>query len=180
MKNYIYFLLIVSSLSACSNGNKDKIQVDIANAQAPTVGAGKIPADDPVTLMAMNYTNYSWKDVDAYYRGDMMKETNKPHFNNIKNNAFCMLVSKFNLPEQAPKEVIAYYVEEQSAMKYTPCSTEFMACLEKLRGYWPEDKIQNTAKNRYEKTKEYYLTGNWKDYWEQEKSQFEVLLSMNQ
>ena len=163
---------------SCSN-RQDNLQIEIPHAaKLPPEGAGQIPSDNPVMMMTYNSANYTWRDMDAYYRNVMPQENEKHYFKNLKNMAFANLVNVFKLPEQAPAEVVAYYVEEQAAMPYTPFVSEFTKCLDKLDGYWSKDKIRKIAQDRYEKTKSYYLNNKvWKTKWENEKSKYDALLS---
>ncbi|GAB4500430.1 MAG: hypothetical protein OHK0019_38740 [Saprospiraceae bacterium] len=178
MKHIVPLLFGMSLLISC-NSQQDSVQLEIPKNMQAKVGAGQVPSDNPVTMMVINQKNYTWEDVDAYYKGAMQQEKDQPYFKNLKNLAFTMLVNVFHLTEQAPNEVIAYYVEEQAAMPYTPFVAEFVKCLDKLDGYWSEEKIQKFAQDRYEKTKSYYLNNEiWKSKWENEKGQYDALLSV--
>lgn len=179
MKQYLFFLL-ATLLSISCNTRQDNLQIEISKTtKLPPEGTGQVPSDNPVMMMTYSRSNYTWRDLDAYYRGNMQQESEKHYFKNLKNLAFSNLVNVFNLPDQAPAEVVAYYVEEQAAMPYTPFVAEFVKCLNKLDGYWPKGKIRQFAQDRYEKTKTYYLNNEiWKTKWENEKSGYEALLNV--
>lgn len=178
MKRIVPLIFGMGLLIAC-NSQQDSIKLEIPKNMQVKSGAGQIPSDNPVTMMVINSKNYTWEDVDAYYKGAMQQEKEQPYFKNLKNLAFTMLVNVFHLTEQAPNEVVAYYVEEQAAMPYTPFVAEFVKCLDKLDGYWSDEKIQKFAQDRYDKTKSYYLNNEiWKSKWENEKGKYDALLSI--
>lgn len=153
--------------------------MEVPQSASVTPKTGHIPSDNPVTMMIHDNTNYTWKDVDAYYKGAMQQEKEQPYFKNLRNLAFHALVAVFKMPEYAPVEIIAFYVEEQAAMPYTPFVDEFVKCLDKLDGHWSKEKIQGFAQERYEKTKSYYLKNEiWKSKWENEKGKYDALLSV--
>ncbi len=179
MKKVLLFFVSVIMLGACENMQDTKIQAEIPinKANQPDSNKGQIPSDNPATMMAIENEKYTWKDLDQYYRTDMQKEKDQGYFKNLKNSTFGHLVNIFKIAEQAPDNVIAYYVEEQSAMPYTPYSNEFVTCLKALKGYWTDAKINEMAKQRYENTQYYYANNSiWKSKWAVEKSKYEILL----
>ncbi len=180
MKKIFFLFLTIALFNACENAQNATIEAGIPlDKVAPTdTNKGQIPADHPIMNMCIERENYTWRDIDRYYRTEMQQDKDKSYFKNVKNVAFNVLVTVFSLTEQAPPEVIAYYVEEQAAIDNTPFANEFVTCLKALKGYWPEAKITAVAQQRYEKTQAFYANSSiWQPRWEAHKSRFAVLLA---
>lgn len=178
MKN-ILLLFTMATMLSCTNPQDNNLQLEIPASKQLVQGTSQIPADNPVSAMALDNTRYTWADLDNYYRTTLPSEKDKAYYKNLKNMAFSMLVNVFDLPEKAPKEVVAFYVEEQAQMPYTPFVNEFVICLIQLQGYWPEEKIQRCALDRYEKTKAYYLKNEiWRAKWTDEQTKYTPLLAV--
>ncbi len=179
MKHLILFISVFF-FTACSDRKSEPVAADISIQNRPGQEAGVIPSDAQIYNFARFKDRYSWQDVDNYYRYEVLQnEKDKNYFNGLKNLTFSVLVTVYNLPEQAPQATLAYYVDEQTAMRYTPFAKEYAQCLEMLRGYWPDQKIRQAASGRYEKTRQYYLTTAWAEKWETEKEKYAPLLAFH-
>jgi hypothetical protein len=183
MKHLIFSTLFALSLAmfaqACANKQADAPQLEIAKSAGSDDEnfKGKILSDHPVMMMALHAEKYSWEDLDAYYRAELPKEASSPTYQNLRNMAFTALVSTYDLPSKAPQSVVAFYVDEQSAIAYSPAVKEYLRCLDALVGYWPTEKIKQSALDRFEKTKRYYQENAlWQKDWEAKKSKYEPLL----
>lgn len=178
MKNSLLLLSLAWLLPACHAKQESNIRIfDVPIENRTSDFKGKIPTDHPVMLMTMEKSKYSWADLDRYYRDELPREKEKDYYANVKNTAFSVLVGVHGLAEKAPKEVIAFYVEEQSAMPYTHAVEEYVTCLDALRGYWPDDKIRQYAIGRYEKTQSYYQNSTvLQGEWEKKRMQYAPLL----
>lgn len=177
MKLFLFCFSVLLFI-ACSNPKTEPVAADIPTPNQPRQDMGVIPSDAQIYTFARFKDGHTWQEVDNYYRYVVLtNEKDKDYFNGLKNLTFSVLVSIYNLPEHAPQETLAYYVEEQLAMRYTPFAKEYAQCLEKLKGYWPAEKITAAASARYEKTKQYYLMSSWADKWEAEKEKYAPLLT---
>ena len=177
---HLSLLFSVLLLAACSDRKSEPVAADISTQNRPGQEAGVIPADAQIYNFARFKDRYSWQDADNYYRYEVLQnEKDKDYFNGLKNLTFSVLVNVYKRPEQAPQAILAYYEEQHSAMRFTPFEKEYLQCLEKLRGYWPDPQLRQAASDRYEKTRQYYLTTAWANKWETEKEKYSTLLAFH-
>jgi hypothetical protein len=154
------------------------VNINLALSQSnELIGYGGIPREHSIIVMTLENNSHTWKDLDQYYRNTLLvKEQQTDYFKNAKNVAFSILVNVFKIHETAPVEVVEYYVEEQTAMPYTPFSKEYVLCLEKLRETWGSPKVIQYAQKQYQNTELYYEQNSlWRDKWNQEKSRYQPL-----
>jgi hypothetical protein len=178
MKYQIAPVILLFFITSCTSKQDDALKLDVPANKVVDNQKGTIPASHAVFQIGMDESK-TWVDMDQYYKNELPKEKAYSYYNNVKNAAFSMLVNNYQLTQNAPKEVIAFYIEEQANMPLTSFSKEFMLCLQQMKGIWPMEKIKQYAADRYEKNKQYYLNDQvLKDKWESVKSKHEPLLSM--
>lgn len=169
------FLLITMQ---CTVNKDEKTLVD-AKSELPSIDRkpGFYPDTVRVYDIVVRYPNSSWKDLEHYYRFDIPKyHAGKDYTNNLRKFVIMNMVYNFKMTENADKPTLAFYVEEQTQLPI-PDAKVMIACLEGLRGYWPDARLRQVAENSCNKLVQ-YIQDNFKEpgrIMQQNKTSFDLL-----
>jgi len=164
MKIQLLIFLFLLVLIAC---NKEFDSTDLKTDDfETTVGTrvnGQIPGDIGLNDIVLHAHNHTWKDLDAYYRTEVLHtHANTDYFKNLKNVVYWHLITQFKMLEDADVEVIEYYVKEQLETKLIVNIDIFLMSLDKLEGVWSDEQLADAALNRYHKNV-HYIDNNFQD-----------------
>ncbi len=98
---YLFFALVLLAI-ACQQSPPVDAPSMINKVSASNNAAGVIPADIKMHDYVFNPKNYTWKDVNNYYRNEVLiTNRNDSYFNNLRKTTIGVLVNQFDFLEKA-------------------------------------------------------------------------------
>lgn len=147
-------LFLFWAITGCAVNQDESLQPQAQGSELqPSLGRlpGIYPDSIRIYYIIAQYPNSTWKDIDNYYKNDIPRyHEGQDYTGNLKKFAIFHLVNTYDLINNAEKETIEYYVNEQ--MEIPIVNTDvFIKCLKGLKGYWTDERIKSTALTEYDK-----------------------------
>ncbi len=160
---FLTFLSLLLLVACNKEFDGNDLGTDDYESTVATQVNGQIPGDIGLYDIVLHAHNHSWKDLDAYYRMEvLLTHANTDYFKNLKNVVYWHLVTQFKMLEDADVEVIEYYVNEQLETELIVNIDIFLMSLDKLEGVWSDKQLADAALNRYHKNVD-YIDNNFQD-----------------
>ncbi|MCC7506414.1 MAG: hypothetical protein IT259_13995 [Saprospiraceae bacterium] len=154
-------IFIAFFLLNCHKAPTQEPSTTLNTPESSTPSPGVMPQTRLNTYM-FNPQNYSWKDVDKFYREDILiKCQGEPYYNNLRKTAIFSLVNQFQLLENADLPTIEFYANELMNINL-PDLGVFLKVMKRLEGHWPDSKIQDYALQKRDSTIS-YIQNNFKE-----------------
>ncbi|GAB4493757.1 MAG: hypothetical protein OHK0019_18390 [Saprospiraceae bacterium] len=129
-----------------------------SNVESAKLAPGVIPGDIKLHDYAFSPKNYTWKDVDTYYRNEVLvKHKDDSYYDNLRKSTIFVLVNQFDVLQNADLNSIEFYANELMTTNL-PDPDVFLKVMKRLQGHWPDKKIQEYALHRYADTQEFIQT----------------------
>lgn len=151
MKLKIFYLLTITAtlILSCQKNTQETPANTMAKAvPASSIAQGVIPSDIGLNQIALNPGQYTWKDLDNFYRTVVLKHSAETYFVSLQKATIGHLVNQFNLLENADLNTIEFYVNEQITFDLVDPEV-FIKSLERMKGNWPNEKIKDIAQKKY-------------------------------
>lgn len=144
---FLFFLSICFFCSCAENISEKTENFPFGN---PAQASNIVPMDHPVFDILYNPDNYTWTDLDKFYREKITAEENMPYFNTLKLLTIGYLVDKYKLAEAADKKTQEYYLTEWSKTDFI--DPQYVSpLLKNMEGYWPAGKVQEWAVSEHDR-----------------------------
>ncbi|MEL6675699.1 MAG: hypothetical protein AAFR61_26060 [Bacteroidota bacterium] len=144
---YLSFLLILFLVSqSCKPNQTTQIQDEIP------------PADLPFFKVALKPSQYTWQDMDQWYKEELPKHKGKAYYDNLQAQFFSYLMHAHKFLEKADQASIAFYVAEIQDRPYLLDYPLVLAYVEALEGYWSVEKRATVLQQEYDKNLQYLTT----------------------
>lgn len=152
MKYSIIFCTILSQIFfSCAENKLEEEIIPTSAVDLDDPGYGRIPSSAKIYEYVINSSKYSWKDVDQYYRQDILvRHKNKSYFDNLRKMTIISLDKTFGITQKANKDKISFYINEIQTLNLIPPET-ILHYLESQRGFWKDEKIKKIALKEYER-----------------------------
>ena len=131
-------LFLVLFLQSCSEEqiSSDRFVAQVEAVEQPQP-AGVVPRDHPVWAY-LQTDEHSWRELDAFYRKQILKESDGSYAESLKKTAISLLVEAY--PDFS--EELAFYIDQQQQLGFVVPDV-FLACLKTMEKY--RDKGELTA-----------------------------------
>ncbi len=150
-KSFFLFFILIPLAFGCQQNPPVDTPSMINKVSASNIAAGVIPADVKMHDYVFNPQNYSWKEVDAYYRNEVLvKNRNDSYFNNLRKTTIGILVNQFDFLEKADLKEIEFYANELQAVDL-PDPNVFIKVMNRLKDQWPSTQIAAAYQSLYNK-----------------------------
>ncbi len=163
MKNFVLpFSLLTLLVFGCQETDFREANAKLIETSVSSLEPGTIPKDAKMYDYAFYPEKYSLKDVDKYYRNELLvNNRDDSYFDNLRMSTISMMVKQFNLLEQGDLQTIEYYANELSEIDL-PLPEVVAMVMIRLQENWTTAEINQQAQFIYNKNMEYIKT-NLKD-----------------
>ncbi len=159
MKNFVLpFSLLTLLVFGCQETDFREANAKLTETSVSSLEPGTIPKDAKMYDYAFFPEKYSLKDVDKYYRNDLMvNNRDDSYFDNLRMSTISMMVKQFNLLEQGDLQTIEYYANELAAIDL-PLPEVVAMVMTRLQDNWTTAEINQQVQFIYNKNMEYIKT----------------------
>lgn len=118
MKNII--LIILSAFVFFGSCTKDSSPLKNKEAEEQTLSErnGKIPSNDKIFTIITNPDDYTWEEIDQYYKTSIVSKEDFGYKENLKKLAIWTMVENFDLITEADKSTLEFYAKEMVDMTF--------------------------------------------------------------
>jgi len=152
MKNIILFAVLTTLLFGC-NPKEDLNKESLKNLELKSShrAPGVIPGDIGLIGIIQAPATHTWKDLDNYYRVKLPHYIGEDYYENLRELVLNQLVLEFDMPKNADKETLEFYINEMSQVELMDPDAFIRTAVPLLLHSWSKEKIRVFAKERYEK-----------------------------
>lgn len=160
MKKYFWLFLFFFLASACQKNTPpskgETLRSDYPGSDDDRE-LGIVPNSIGFRQMQLNTVDYNWRDLDIYYKEEVLKKYHDTDFyDNLRNELFFSIVVIHKLTENAGTRVISTYARDMQDMPCIPEPTAYIMCLKALEGMMLKAEIKKLVEERYDKNMAYF------------------------
>gem|GEM_PF-5793262 len=148
-------LFLVLFLQSCSEEqiSSDRLVAQVEAVEQPQP-AGVVPRDHPVWAY-LQTDEHSWRELDAFYRKQILKESDRSYAESLKKTAISLLVEAYpDFLQEASAEELAFYIDQQQQLGFVVPDV-FLACLKAMEKYRDKGELAALAAETGERSMAY-------------------------
>lgn len=116
---------------------------------------GVIPSTAKINEYVLNSQDYTWKDIDTYYRNEVLvQRRQESYWNNLRVTTIGFLVNQFDFLKQADIKAVEFYANELQLVDL-PDPEVVVKVLTRLQGHWTNAQITTLAQQVYDRNMQF-------------------------
>ncbi len=138
MKTLVSLSMLLSLLLFLQGCSEEQVHSERFVVQSEMVDQqpepGVVPQNHPVLRYLQTEEN-DWRDLDAFYREQILEEGDKPYAESLKKMAISILVEAYpDFLQEASADELAFYIDQQRQLDLVMPDV-FLACLKAMEKY---------------------------------------------